>query len=91
MSILYEIPPVGEVVQLHGEGHGAATVLAHNPLSKTVVIHFRGYSANPGSRYSGLRSYYPAHAIVYRYGPHDHFEALKLEPLVEWETGKKRR
>lgn len=90
MAILFEIPEVGEEVKLHGHIHGKATVLQHCKETKTVAIHFKGRGENPGSRYSGLFAYYPAHVVVYSYEPHDNFEALKLTSIIEWETSKKK-
>lgn len=55
-----------EDVLLPGNGTGPAgnvKLLAVNKVAITVKIG--GWSENPGSRYSGLKSYYPAEVITF--------------------------
>ena len=53
---------------------------------KTVVVAFKGYSENPGSRYSGLRDYYPAMTEVFHYSHTDDFGRRRYVSLIEWQT-----
>lgn len=63
---------VGAPVKVVGLVHGKATLVAHAkaewPTPETLVVHFAGYSYNPGSRYSGLKSYVKAETVVYAMG-----------------------
>ena len=59
---------LGEEVKVAGVEHGRATLTGYRTLDDGRVIltvHFKGRSYNPGSRYSGLRSYVKAETIVY--------------------------
>jgi len=52
----------------------------------TVVIAWKGYSENPGSRYSGLYSYYPATTEVFVYVGTDESGSNRYLSLIEWKT-----
>jgi len=40
-----------------------------NEATRTAIIKSGGYSENPGSRYSGLKSYYPVERDVFEITP----------------------
>lgn len=65
-----------------GERHGVHTPAGSRILWRAPdILIFRraGYSDNPGSRYSGLRDYYPAEDIAYLIG-----EPWAQKPQVHW-------
>lgn len=51
-------------VRRHGLAHGPAPKLV-KASGRTLVVKVPGWSENPGSTYSGLRTYYPTHMVVY--------------------------
>ena len=53
-----------------------------------IAIKQAGYSENPGSRYSGLMSYYPPEITVYEIIERDGLR-LKVKGLTGWETRRK--
>lgn len=55
---------IGGEVKVAGVQHGRARLVARN--ASTVVVAFAGWGENPGSRYSGLKTYYPAETKVYQ-------------------------
>ena len=68
------------------------TVLAHN--DEYLVLKSHGYSENPGSRYSGLMSYYPPETTVYRVvrtKDADSSTLLRCVPAINWSNARKKR
>jgi hypothetical protein len=65
------------------------TVLAKD--EHTIVIAWKGYSENPGSRYSGLYDYYPAITEVFKFDHVDKFGRVRYVSLIEWETKPKKK
>ena len=74
---------------LHGtfQPGGCDKVLTHS--DSHIVAKRKGYSENPGSRYSGLKSYYPATTTVYEIEGKDKFGRLILSQLISWEAKRK--
>lgn len=55
--------------------------------STHVTLAFRGFSANPGSRYSGITEYYPAETVVMeRATPGSEVETLRV--VTRFPSGK---
>ena len=67
-------------VGVQGEG----TILAED--EKTIVVRWKGYGENPGSRYSGLYSYYPSETEVFAYDHTDKFERKRYTSLISYPT-----
>ncbi len=53
-----------------------------------LVLKSHGYSENPGSRYSGLMSYYPPEVFVYEIIERLSETRFKCQDLVSWEAGR---
>ena len=53
-----------------------------------LVVKFKGYSENPGSRFSGLKTYYPAETVVYAIIDRDG-SRVNTRVLGAWDTRKK--
>jgi hypothetical protein len=70
---------VGAEVKIHGVAHGPARLVAKN--DGFIVVHFKGFSYNPGSRYSGFKSYSPAEFCVYQCG-----ESGWFTDAIDWKA-----
>jgi len=58
-------------VEFSGEV-GEVRLRAYDERRNTLLVTRKGYSENPGSRYSGLKSYYPAeHFVLKLLGNHE--------------------
>jgi len=73
-------------IGVHGEGRLIAwrTDEAGEVISLSVT--WKGYGENPGSRYSGLFSYYPAETNVYQYLRTDQFGRRVYTCILSWQT-----
>jgi len=68
---------------------GIGTVIAED--TETLVVRWKGYGENPGSRYSGLYSYYPSTTEVFVYEYDDDYGRKKYRSLIEWDTRPKKK
>ncbi len=58
-----------------------------NYLAPSVaVVSWKGYGENPGSRYSGLYSYYSAHTSVFVFERFNSWGAPIYNELIEWQN-----
>jgi hypothetical protein len=71
-------------VGVQGEGK----IVAASRNRETIVIAWKGYGENPGSRYSGLYSYYPATTEVFVLDHVDEHGRKRYRSLIEWQTRK---
>jgi len=55
-----------------------------------VVIAWKGYGENPGSRYSMLYDYYPANTEVFTFSHVDPHGRVCYKSLIEWQTRVKK-
>lgn len=60
-------------------------------LINKVVVAWKGYGENPGSRYSGLYSYYPATTEVFLRVEIDKFDRISFVSFMEWQTRPERK
>ena len=65
---------------------GEGKLVAMSKDRNTVVVAWKGWGENPGSRYSGLYSYYPAETEVLVYDHTDEHGRRRYHPLVCWVT-----
>lgn len=63
---------------------GEGTVLAED--EDTVVVRWKGWGENPGSKYSGLYNYYPSTTEVFVFDHEDKFGRRRYRSLLEWQT-----
>lgn len=73
-------------VGVHGEGRLVAWTTDETNEPVNLVVAWNGYAENPGSRYSGLRAYYPAETTVYVYDHTDKYGRRHFKHLVGWQT-----
>ena len=58
-------------------------------MSQThIVLHQAGHSENPGSRYSGLNSYYPPNVTVYEIKERLSEREFRAVATISWDAGK---
>lgn len=77
----------GDEIKITGIDHPKAKVKGICIETKTIVIHFIGQTINPGSRYSMLKHYYPAHTSVYHWGPTKYLDnpvIVELKKICEF-------
>lgn len=75
-------------VEVHGVRAPGATLAGWN--RDFLAINTRGFSENPGSRYSGLRSYYPAQVRVFRIIERPLPGVFKCEEAISFDTVNRR-
>lgn len=81
----YKLMRLGDdQAKMSGVEGGFGTILSED--DQCIVIRFKGYSYNPGSRYSGLKSYQPAETYVLLKGEDDWYYYLS-----SWENRKKKK
>ena len=95
-SLTKQHPEVGDEIKINGVAGDGVVIAVDKSLSfypDTIVIKWKGYGENPGSRYSGLYSYYPSRTEVFTLSHIDKYErdGEKLETprykrLIEWQT-----
>lgn len=74
-----------------GEGKLIAWTKDDQDNAITLVVAWNGYGENPGSRYSGLYSYYPAETTVYTFHNVDKFNRRHFAYLIGWKTRMSRK
>jgi hypothetical protein len=90
-------PEVGDEIDINGvAGDGVVVAVQKDRDAKypnTIVIKWKGYGENPGSRYSGLYSYYPSRTEVYTLSHVDDYErngekyeTPRYRSLIDWQT-----
>ena len=79
-----ELIQPGAEVKLDGIQHGRARVVARN--AGYLVVAFGGWGENPGSRYSGLHTYYQAETVAYQVTGTEREGALTVLALITWKT-----
>jgi len=77
------IPERGDRVKKVGM-QGEGKLVAVSKDENTVVVAWKGYGDNAGSRYSGLYSYYPAETEVFVYDHTDEYGRRRYRPLIRW-------
>lgn len=63
------------------------TVISLTPTH--IVTKRLGYSENPGSRYSGLMSYYPPEITVWEITDWLNPREIRVECVTSWDAGRK--
>jgi hypothetical protein len=71
--------------------HGEGRLIAWEPDESVIVVAWKEYGENPGSRYSGLYSYYPATTEVFVFEREDKFGRKRYRSLTEWNTRPEKR
>jgi hypothetical protein len=78
-------PERGDRVKKVGvQGEGKLVSISKD--RNTVVVAWKGFGWNPGSRYSGFYSYYPAETEVLVYDHTDEHNRRRYRSLISWPT-----
>jgi hypothetical protein len=78
-------PKRGDTIKKAGiAGEGRLVAIS----DRYMVVAWKGYGENPGSRHSGLYSYYPARTAVYKFMKLDHFGRPVWREILDWKTRK---
>ena len=78
-----ENPQRGDTIKKDGYT-GEGRILADD--EETIVVAWKGYGENPGSRNSMLYSYYPATTEVFVYDHTDDHGRRRYRSLIEWQS-----